>query len=510
MLFCAEYLMRRGIHLDMTATNRQSHFDIGEFSGRIGWKLGVVFGTLLSLVLLVGASSLHLLGSILLGLEDIEKESQQVDVARRIHSTLHEFISAYVRANLQPKNFSEEYRKNFFSKLNADLQRYRETAANPDTINQIDKIIAEVIDISERITRRTQPSSRLDGETINIADLNALRDAEQRMESIAERLSTAHEEHEERRLGKDRKMLGIMLVFYVAFVVLGIFLIIGANFMVRRLITWPLQSLVQSASEIAKGNLSNKLTVSSNDEIGQLSHTFNLMLDKLRDNEERLRGMATLEERGRLAQELHDSLAQELALLHLELIKAECTLPITKTAEARKMIRAMREIVDRAYQDVRESIFGLRATASENLDLVRTLPQYLLKFSALKGIPVDLVVANPEDVQLSPHAEIQLVRIIHEALSNISKHAQATRSIVKFERDGNFARITIQDDGRGFTVDRGMEKNLHFGLQIMRERAEGVAGKLRVESAPGRGTKVVVYLPLEQRSYDAYPLAVGG
>jgi nitrate/nitrite-specific signal transduction histidine kinase len=55
-----------------------------------------------------------------------------------------------------------------------------------------------------------------------------------------------------------------------------------------------------------------------------------------------------------------------------------------------------------------------------------------------------------------------------------------------------------------------MEKNLHFGLQIMRERAEGVSGKLRVESAPGHGTRIVVYLPLEERSYDAYPLAVGG
>ncbi len=502
--------MGRGIHRDMTTINKQSHFDIGEFSGRIGWKLGVVFGTLLSLVLLVGGSSLHLLRSILLGLEDIEKESQQVDVARRIHSTLHEFISAYVRANLQPKHFSEEYRKSFFSKLDADFQRYRETDAKPDNIKQIDKIIAEVTEITQRITRRTQPSSGLHSEPINMADLNALRDAEQRIESITERLSTAHEDHEEQRLGKDRKTLGIMLGIYGAFVVLGIFLIVGANFMVRRLITWPLHSLVQSASEIARGNLSNKVAVSSNDEIGQLSHTFNLMLDKLTDNEERLRGMATLEERGRLAQELHDSLSQDLAVLHLELIKAECSLPITKTAEARNMIRDMRDIVNRAYEDVRESIFGLRASASETLDLVRTLPQYLLKFSAIKGIPVDLVVANPEDVQLAPHAEIQLVRIIHEALSNISKHAHATRSIVKFERDGNFARITIEDDGRGFTVDRGMDKNLHFGLQIMRERAEGVSGTLRVESAPGRGTRVVVYLPLEERSYDAYPLAVGG
>lgn len=508
--FCAERFIRRGIHHDMTSINRKSHFDLEKFSGRIGWKLTLVFGTLLSLVLLVGGSSLHLLGSILLGLEEIEKESQQVNVARSIHSTLRELISAYVKANLQQVNIPETYRKSLFFKLKADFRRYRETVVRRDTVDQIDKVIAEITDISERIARRNHVSTGLRDAIITVSDLNALRNSEKRIESIAEHLSATHEEHEEQRLARDRNTLGIMLWVYVTFVFFGILLIVGAGFMINRRIRRPLQALSQSAAEIARGDLSNKVGVSSNDEIGQLSHTFNLMLDKLRDNDKRLRGMATLQERGRIAQELHDSLAQELVVLHLELIKAEKSLPVARTAETRKMIRDMRDTVERAYQEVRESIFGLRATASDKLDLVRTLPQYLLKFSALKGIPVDLVVANPEDVQLSPHAEIQLVRIIHEALSNISKHAQATRSIVKFERDGDFAKITIQDDGRGFRIDRAMEKSLHFGLQIMRERAEGVCGKLKVESAPGRGTKVIVYIPMEQRSYDAYPFAVGG
>jgi signal transduction histidine kinase len=508
--FCAARFIRRGIHRDMTSINSASHFSLDKFSGRIGWKLTFVFGILLILVLVVGGSSLHLLGSILLGLEDIEKESQQVDIVRSIHGTLRELISTYVKANLQQENVSETYRKNLLARLNAEFRRCRETGLKRETVDNIDKIIAEVTDISERIATRTQRSAGLSSAKMAVADLNALRDTEERVESIAENLSTAHEQREERRLGRDRNILATMLFFYLAFVGLGILLIVGAGFMVNRRISRPLRSLVQSASEIARGDLSNKLAVSSNDEIGQLSHTFNLMLDKLRENEKRLRGMAVLEERGRIAQELHDSLAQELVALHLELLKAEKNLPIFRTAEARKMVRDMREIVERAYQEVRESIFGLRATASEKLDLLRTLPQYLVKFSALKGIPVDLMIANPEDVQLPPHAEIQLFRIIHEALSNISKHAQATRSIVKFERDGDFVRITIQDDGLGFRIDRAMEKSLHFGLQIMRERAEGVCGKLKVESAPGRGTKVIIYIPTEEASYDAYPFAVGG
>lgn len=492
----------------MTTINRD-HLGSGDFSGKINWKLSVVFTMLLCLVLVVGGSSLYLLSSILLGLEDLEKEGQQADVARLIHGRLHELISDYVKANLQPKKLAGDY-ENLFTRFSADMRHYRDTNVNPEIVGQIDKILAQVTDLAEKISRQTGGKSGPRDDLNRIADLHALREAEQKIDSIADRLSEAHESAEEVRLGQDRQMLKIMLVFYVAFVLLAIFLILSANFMVTRLITRPLRSLVQSTSEIARGKLSHKVAVSSNDEIGQLSHTFNLMLDKLRENEKRLKGMAALEERGRIARELHDSLAQELIVLHIELIKAEEGLPAAEGAEARRMIRDMREIVERAYQNVRESIFGLRATVPEKLDLIHTLPQYLAKFTVLKGVPVDLVITQPENIQLSPHSEVQLARIIHEALSNVAKHAHATRSVVKFERDGEFARITIQDDGRGFKLDQAMQKNLHFGLKIMRERAEAVSGKFCVESTAGRGTKVIVHLPLEERTYDTYPLAVGG
>lgn len=494
----------------MTKIGKQNNAGETEFRGKISRKLSVIFGILLFLVLLVGGSSLYLLRSVLLGAEQIEKESEQVAFVQDIHGTVHELISAHLRADVQQKTFSDSHRKTFFNELNDHLQHYREAAGAPEAAEAIGRIIADVASISERIIRQTQGSSRLPGRTMRLADLNALRDAEQRIQSIAESLSAAHETHEERQLRKNQGILAVMFGFYSAFVFCGVFLILGAGFLFSRRISQPLRSLAQCATDVARGNFNQKVPVSSKDEIGQLSHAFNFMFDKLKENEEKLKTMATLEERGRIAQELHDSLAQDLALLRLELIESERNLPITKITEVKYRIRDMRKIVERAYEDVREAIFGLRATVPCDLGLVPTLTQYLHKFREMRGIPVDLVIPNPEEVQLASHTQIQLIRIIHEALANVFKHAQATMGLVMIARDGSYARITIEDDGRGFVVDQAMEKDLHFGLQTMRERAEGVCGKLKIESAPGQGTKVIVYLPLEERPYEAYPLAVGG
>lgn len=492
----------------MTTNDKSRNPGADIFPGKIGRKLGVIFGILLCSVLLIGGSSLYLLRSVLLGLEKIEKESEQVELAQNIHRTIQELISSYVGPDLEQRTLSDSYRKALFSKLAVDLQRLREEPVGPETIAEVGEVAANVASIFDRTLQQAQNFAPLPGRNSELADLNALRVAEHRIQAIAKGLSAAHESHEQQELLKDHGVLANMVGIYLAFVIFGVFLILGANFMISRLMSRPLRSLARCAGEIAQDRFDSKVPVSSNDEIGQLSHSFNLMLDRLRENKERLKGIATLEERGRIAQELHDSLAQDLALLHLELIKAERSLRITKTADARTMIKEMRAIVDRAYDSVRESIFGLRATGSEKLDLVPSLAQYIHQFSEIKGIPVDLVIPNPEEVQLASYAEIQLVRIIHEALANIFKHAQATRSAVRFERDDDFVKIVIEDDGRGFAVDRAMEKNLHFGLQTMRERAEGVCGKLKIESAPGRGTRVIVRLPLEEKAYDTYPLAV--
>jgi two-component system nitrate/nitrite sensor histidine kinase NarX len=213
---------------------------------------------------------------------------------------------------------------------------------------------------------------------------------------------------------------------------------------------------------------------------------------------EEVRSLATLEERERIAREMHDGLAQALGLLHLKLRGAQ---EQSASADGRPLADSLQEmtaITDRAYEEVRQSIFGLRTMVSRGLGLIPTLTEYLHEFSAQNGIAVELQVGDGRPIHLSPLSEVQLVRIIQEALTNVRRHAGASRAWVRLERQDPYVKVIIQDDGRGFdTASVASTDRLHFGLQTMRERAEGLGGKLEIDSTPGCGTRIVATLPGE-------------
>jgi len=207
---------------------------------------------------------------------------------------------------------------------------------------------------------------------------------------------------------------------------------------------------------------------------------------------EELRNLAAGEERERIAREMHDDLAQSLGLLHLKLQSA-----LAHVGDTRGVARALREmvhIVDHAYEDVRQSIFGLRALVSGGPGLVPTLAAYLNEFGAQNGIAVELEVAEGKMAHLPPASEFQAVRIIQEALTNVRKHAQAERARVSLQQDGPWVRVAVEDDGVGWDPV-AVPDRLHFGLQTMRERAESLGGQLEIEAKPGRGTVIRATLP---------------
>jgi nitrate/nitrite-specific signal transduction histidine kinase len=213
---------------------------------------------------------------------------------------------------------------------------------------------------------------------------------------------------------------------------------------------------------------------------------------------EEVRSLATLEERERIAREMHDGLAQALGLLHMKLRRAQMDPASGDSPQIAKTLQEMTAITDRAYEEVRQSIFGLRTMVSRGLGLIPTLTEFLHEFSAQNGIAVELQVAEGRPLHLSPGSEVQLVRIIQEALANVRKHAQAGHARVCLQRLDPWVRVTIEDDGRGFEPSTpGSSDGLHFGLQTMRERAEGLGGKLEIDTAPGRGTRIVATLPGE-------------
>ena len=111
---------------------------------------------------------------------------------------------------------------------------------------------------------------------------------------------------------------------------------------------------------------------------------------------------------------------------------------------------------------------------------------------------MELEVADGRPIHLSPASEVQLIRIIQEALTNVRKHAGAAHAWVRLHRQDPWVQVIVEDDGRGFDPTILVSRDrLHFGLQTMRERAEGLGGKLEIDTAPGRGTRVVATLPGE-------------
>jgi signal transduction histidine kinase len=212
---------------------------------------------------------------------------------------------------------------------------------------------------------------------------------------------------------------------------------------------------------------------------------------------ERERYTAVLEERNRLAREMHDSLAQVLGYLHLkartlEKIAAQSGLPDFETG-----LGEIASVADEAYSDVREAIVGLRESPA-NGGLGKALASYLEKFRRQSGITAALDLAKDIPSELRPDAEVQLMRVVQEALTNVRKHAGARRALVRFVRDDGWLTLSIEDKGRGFDLAAVEGDGDHrFGLRTMKERVERIGGVLEIETQRGRGTKVIARLPAE-------------
>jgi two-component system nitrate/nitrite sensor histidine kinase NarX len=210
------------------------------------------------------------------------------------------------------------------------------------------------------------------------------------------------------------------------------------------------------------------------------------------------RGLATNEERERLAREMHDGLAQSISLLHLKLKQSQVLVSSGDSPRVAQALGEMMTITGSAYDEVRQSIFGLRTMVSGSLGLVPKLTELLHDFSARNGILVEIEASDDLPSRLSVASEAQLVRIIQEALTNVRKHAKASRAWVRLRRQNCSMKVIIEDDGRGWDPAAvPAQKSQHVGLEIMRERAESIGGTLEIETAPGKGTRVTATVPVE-------------
>jgi two-component system sensor histidine kinase DegS len=203
---------------------------------------------------------------------------------------------------------------------------------------------------------------------------------------------------------------------------------------------------------------------------------------------------AVMRERERLSRELHDGAAQLVAqvLLRLDTIKA--LVEADRPREAAAELERLRGVADELYDDIGESIDGLRSNVRER-GLVAALRDYLEQFEERHGIATRLHAAAAAEL-LPPLPAIQIFRLVQEALTNVRKHAGAREATVTLAPDGpGRLAVVVADDGRGFDPDGQQRAGRTLGLTSMRERVEGLGGTLRVHSQPGSGTRVLATVP---------------
>lgn len=207
------------------------------------------------------------------------------------------------------------------------------------------------------------------------------------------------------------------------------------------------------------------------------------------------REAALAEERGLLARELHDSIAQSLAFLKIQASLLRDALagdPAGQTARVRDALSELDAGIRESLSDVRELLLHFR-TRTNAEDIAPALRSTLTKFEHQTGLPAVLDIAG-EGMALPPDVQVQVLHVVQEALSNVRKHAQARGVRVEVRASPQWV-VQVRDDGCGMEATARAPDETHVGLRIMRERAAGIGAALEIASAPGAGTCVTLTLP---------------
>jgi len=213
---------------------------------------------------------------------------------------------------------------------------------------------------------------------------------------------------------------------------------------------------------------------------------------------------AVSQERNLLARELHDSIAQSLAFLKIQVQLMQDALLAQDRGRMEQVLGEIDAGVRESYGDVRELLLHFRTRANAE-DIETALAITLRKFEHQSGLKATLNMQG-HGMPLSPELQVQVLHIVQEALSNVRKHARSSRVWVDVAQQPVW-RFEVRDDGVGFDSGDGTLDETHVGLRIMAERAERINASLEVTSTPGRGTSVVLTLPLPatERLPDAAP-----
>ena len=259
------------------------------------------------------------------------------------------------------------------------------------------------------------------------------------------------------------------------------------GFWTARRLTQRIRNISDAAENWSQGQFMVSAPVTPDDELGQLGNRLNQMARELQDFLSLRQALAKSDERNRLARELHDTVKQNVFAAAMQIAAARKLMPPEATKADARLAEA-EKITQQVRRELTEILLELRPSESRNVGLAVTLREYLDEWIKRTGIAASV---ECENIPLAPVVASAMLRVAQEALANIARHSDTRLVSVSLRRLGaDRVVLTIEDNGRGFDIDRTTSG---MGLRNMRERSEALPdGKFEIESSHEHGTRVQV------------------
>ncbi len=293
-------------------------------------------------------------------------------------------------------------------------------------------------------------------------------------------------------------LLSALAVYLGAIVGTGLFLLVlvapfGAlfGFVASRGLTRRLTRLARAADEWSDGNFVTLQEDRSRDEIGVLSTRMRHMAERIQDLLHAQQELGVMEERNRLARDLHDTVKQQSFATYMQ-IRAARNLLANNPAEAEKHLQDAEGLIRTSQQELNLLITELRPAELETQGLQGALQAYAASWYQHTRIPVNFTSNSERRLPLA--VEQALFRVTQEALSNVARHSRATAVNILLDFTVTHVRLEVDDNGIGFDPQQVAGRG--FGLESMQERVRELGGKLEIKSQTDEGTRVVVSLPI--------------
>ncbi|WP_051569366.1 sensor histidine kinase [Alkaliphilus transvaalensis] len=302
-------------------------------------------------------------------------------------------------------------------------------------------------------------------------------------------------------MGNYKSLFIILLVIFSSF--LFTFLI-GLPF--GRNLKYELQSIQEAHEAIGRGRIDLRLMDGSYTEVKQINNQFNIMVDYIQKQVESLQRLvnenkmllknaeetASIDERKKIARELHDAVSQQLFAISITL-GAIRNLIDSKPEEAKKYFQRVEEMVHTAQQELRALIMHLRPVNLDGINFTDGLVK-LLKELDEKNPNVTIRWDIEDLINLSEGIEDNLFRVLQEGISNVLRHSKATSLIITLFNRNNLLSINIEDNGVGFNLNE--DKIASYGIKSMQERIADIGGRFEIYSYPNKGTRLEIRVPI--------------